>query len=346
VHRLLEVMSCHSWSSCTWIIQGLIGLCVWFGGYFVVRFFLQKSKIWIRLDLEQGPRVVLPAMKVLFGTLGIYYIFYHASLHGMKTSYLETIRPIRDTLLVLSLFWMLYRLQQEYCRTRVLRMHGVAFTFGKIFSIGLVLVTGLILLRIFNVDIMPLLAFGGIGAAVLGFAAKDVMSSFVGGVMLSITRPFALHETILLPERELEGVVEEMGWCLTVLRDKDQRLAYLPNALFSQTLVINLSRRIGRRILETIHLRRVDACRVDVIRQQVQSTLMQMPCIDTKMPILLFVNALGDYAVELQFDVYTKATSLQEYAKAKDLVLRALFVIVQEQGAELAYPVLLMGQPT
>ena len=104
MHRLLEVMSCHSWSSCTWIIQGLIGLCVWFGGYFVVRFFLQKSKIWIRLDLEQGPRVVLPSMKVLFGTLGIYYIFYHASLHGMKTSYLESIRPIRDTLLVLSLF--------------------------------------------------------------------------------------------------------------------------------------------------------------------------------------------------------------------------------------------------
>ena len=80
--------------------------------------------------------------------------------------------------------------------------------------------------------IAPLLAFGSIGAASLGFAGKDVIANFCSGLMLHITRPFVIGDEIMLPEKNLEGNIEEIGWFKTSIRDKEKRAVYLPNNFF------------------------------------------------------------------------------------------------------------------
>ena len=81
---------------------------------------------------------------------------------------------------------------------------------GRLVSLGLGVITGLVIMQLFGVNTAPLLAFGSIGAASIGFAGKDVMANFCSGIMLQITRPFVRGDLIFLPEKHLEGHIEDI----------------------------------------------------------------------------------------------------------------------------------------
>ena len=287
-------------------------------------------------------KIFLAPLKVLFFAVGIYILM---NLLGECFGYSEIsqkLKPYRDTTIVLSIAWMAYRWKQEVIRIKSFEKHGLFFALSKIIAISLVLLTGLIIFRIFSLDIVPLLAFGGIGAAALGFAAKDVMGSFFSGVMLSMTRPFAIGDLILVPDKNIEGYIEDMGWSLTLIRDKDKRSVYLPNSLFSNFFVVNASRRTGRRILETFRLRYVDFNKMPVIIEELKKTFKKSLAIDSKSPVLVYINEIGSYSVDFSIDIYTTAVSLADYVLVKEEVLKQVFFAVEKQGAQMAYPVSLV----
>ena len=71
--------------------------------------------------------------------------------------------------------------------------------------------------------------------------AKDLLSNFFGGLFIYMDRPFAVGDWIRSPDRELEGVVEKIGWRVTVIRTFDKRPLYVPNSVFSSFLIrVNL----------------------------------------------------------------------------------------------------------
>ena len=69
-----------------------------------------------------------------------------------------------------------------------------------------------------GLSISGLLAFGGVGGLIVGLAAKDLLSNFFGGMMIFFDRPFRVGEFIKSPDRNIEGIVEKIGWRLTVVR--------------------------------------------------------------------------------------------------------------------------------
>ena len=73
--------------------------------------------------------------------------------------------------------------------------------------------------------------------------------------MIHLDRPFALGDWVSSPDRDIEGVVEHIGWRLTVIRSFDKRPIYIPNSLFTQIVVKNPSRMTNRRIFEYIGVR-------------------------------------------------------------------------------------------
>ena len=50
-----------------------------------------------------------------------------------------------------------------------------------------------------------LLAFGGIGGIAVGFAARDLLANFLGGLSVYLDRPFAVGDWIRSPDRQIEG---------------------------------------------------------------------------------------------------------------------------------------------
>lgn len=324
-------------ASCCWCIKTAIGVFLWIALYYICKkgSSLLEKRVCRKMGLHHSSwkKIFSPSLKILFFFITLYYLANQVGRQFGFSAVLDTLDPIRNTFVVVMLFWMIYRAKQIFIQKFSSR-GGEAI--GKMVSVFLLLLMILIILRIFHVDIVPLLAFGGIGAAALGFAAKDIMSSFFGGIVLVATRSFAVGDQILIPEKNLEGWIEEIGWNVTRVRNKDRCAVYLPNTLFSQLLIINQSQRTGRRILETFPLRHTDLDKMGAITEAARKMLSSNSNIDTTFPTLVFFDSVNKHALDFTIDVYTKATSLADYVMIKDKILGEIAALIIGSGAEIA----------
>jgi MscS family membrane protein len=122
---------------------------------------------------------------------------------------------------------------------------------GKLLRISVIITAFLVGLQSLGYSVSGVLAFGGIGGIVVGFAAKDLLSNFFGGLMIYLDRPFSVGDWIRSPDKDIEGTVEQIGWRLTRIMTFDKRPLYVPNSIFTTISVENPSRMTNRRIFET-----------------------------------------------------------------------------------------------
>ncbi|MFY7843266.1 MAG: mechanosensitive ion channel family protein [Rhabdochlamydiaceae bacterium] len=202
------------------------------------------------------------------------------------------------------------------------------------------LVSALMVLQIIGVNILPLLAFGGIGAASLGFSAKDMISNFFGGLMLNINRSFLIGDQIGLPEKSLEGTVIDIGWSTTTLIDKEKRPIYLPNSIFSTFILLNFSRMSHRRILEVIKISFVDISILYSLIEEIKKEIAQIPTIDSSLPLLTYLDAVNGGSLAIYVELYTTAVSSEKYVAIKQEVLLCVYKIIQKQGGQIAIPIM------
>ncbi len=204
-------------------------------------------------------------------------------------------------------------------------------------TIVIFLITAMIILQVWGVNLGPLIAFGGIGAAAIGFAAKDVIANFFGGLMLYITRPFMNGDYVVLPDRQLEGHVEEIGWYLTSIRDKEKRPVYLPNAIFSSVLVVNSSRMTHRRILEKIGVRYEDFPKIRSLCDEIRKAIMEHLAVDRHLPVLVTFSSYNQFTLDIVVDVYTLATKYDHYLAVKQEILIIVYEVIKAKGAEIPF---------
>jgi len=208
----------------------------------------------------------------------------------------------------------------------------------KLIRLSIIITAFLVALQTLGFSISGVLAFGGIGGIAVGFAAKDLLSNFFGGLMLYLDRPFKVGDWIRSPDREIEGVVEDIGWRLTRIRTFDKRPLYLPNSIFSTIAVENPSRMSNRRIYETIGIRYDDAGKMKVIIKDVNEMLTQHPAINENMTLM--VNFVSFAPSSLDFFVYTftHTTVWEEFHEIKQDILLRITDIIEGHGAEFAFP--------
>ena len=189
-----------------------------------------------------------------------------------------------------------------------------------------------------GLEITGVLAFGGIGGLAVGLAAKDLLANFFGGFTIYMDRPFKVGDWVLSPDRQIEGVVERIGWRQTTIRKFDRRPLYIPNSTFLSIAVENPSRMTHRRIYETIGIRYEDSDKMEAVVDAVKQMLKSHPDIDTSQTLIVNFNAFS--ASSLDFFVYclTRTTDWIEYHRVKQGVLLEIEKIIRELGAEIAFP--------
>src|SRR3954463_11233425 len=72
-----------------------------------------------------------------------------------------------------------------------------------------------------------LLASGVIAAAVIGFAARQVLANFVAGIMLAVTQPLRVGDWVTFEDSY--GVVEDVRLNYTILRTASEQRIIIPN---------------------------------------------------------------------------------------------------------------------
>jgi len=90
------------------------------------------------------------------------------------------------------------------------------------------------------------LGSAGVAGLVLGFAFKDIAENYVAGILLSLRRPFAPGDHVMI-DRVHEGKVVALTSRATLLMTMDGNQLALPNALVFRSVVLNFSENPKRR---------------------------------------------------------------------------------------------------
>ncbi len=251
-----------------------------------------------------------------------------------------------DTALVMLLAWFLHRLihggEQEMLEEsrgfNASTDKATVRAIAKLLRVILWVVAGLMILQSVGVSVSGLLAFGGIGGIAVGFAAKDLLANFFGGLSIYLDRPFTTGDWIRSPDKNIEGTVEDIGWRLTRIRTFDQRPLYVPNSVFSQISVENPSRMFNRRIYETIGIRYQDADKMEVIVRQVRDMLQNHEEIDLSRTLIVNFVSFGPSSLDFFVYTFTRTTNWVEFHRIKQDVLLKILDIIHANGADVAFP--------
>ena len=255
---------------------------------------------------------------------------------------LEALSPLRDAGIIAALAWFLV-LTIRHTEANFLSsgkdvdpttLDGIS----KLARISVAITAALMILQTLGFSISGVLAFGGVGGIAIGFAAKDLLSNFFGGLFIYLDRPFAVGDWVRSPDREIEGIVEKVGWRVTMIRTFDKRPLYIPNAIFSQIAVENPSRMHNRRINETIGIRYDDADKMEAITSQVEEMLKGHPEIDTGNTLMVNFNSFAPSSLDFFIYTFTKTTNWKNYHIIKQDILLRILKIIADNGAEAAFP--------
>lgn len=256
------------------------------------------------------------------------------------------IDPIRNVTIVATLAWFLIRFVREFEKAYIFRQNQknekvdltTTHALTKLVRASIFITAALVMLQTLGFSISGVLAFGGIGGIAVGFAAKDLLSNFFGGLMVYLDRPFQVGDWICSPDKEIEGTVEEIGWRQTRIRTFSKRPIYVPNSIFMNIIVENPSRMSHRRIYETIGLRYDDVGVVDDIVNDVKKMLLSHDEIDTDQTMIINFNEFNDSSVDFFIYTFTKTTNWLKFHEVKHEVLLKVHKIIEKHNAEVAFP--------
>lgn len=257
----------------------------------------------------------------------------------------DIIDPIREVSFIVIFAWFMTQLINKGEKT-VQSSKNVekpldpttASALGKLLRLSVLITTGLVVLQSLGFSVSGILAFGGIGGIAVGFAAKDLLANFFGGLMIYLDQPFKVGDWIRSPDKEIEGTVENIGWRLTLIRTFDKRPLYVPNATFANISVENPSRMSHRRIFEHVGVRYADGGKVAVIVQQVKEMLCSHPDIAADQTMIVNVNRFAASSIDFMVYVFTKTTSWVDFHSIKEDVMLKIMAIIEANGAEIAFP--------
>lgn len=220
---------------------------------------------------------------------------------------------------------------------------------GRLVRLILLVIIIMIVMQNYGYSISGILAFGGIGGIAVGFAAKDILANFFGGLMIYLDRPFKVGDWIRSPDKQIEGTVEDIGWRQTRIRTFDKRPLYVPNATFANISVENPSRMTNRRIYEYVGVRYDDSVQLTGIIAEVKSMLLAHPEIDTKQTLIVNFDRFGPSSLDFFIYTFTKTTNWIRFHEIKQDVMVNVMNIIEKNGASIAFPtttVHLASQPT
>lgn len=263
---------------------------------------------------------------------------------GLFSFHLENIHLLISVGAVLTFGWFLLRWNREILflmkeKTRESHLTPIPLDLlSKLATIAIIFITVFLLLDVTGRSVQTLIAFGGIGGLALAIASQQVISNFFGGLMIYLTRPFTIGEWVNLPEKHIEGHIEEIGWYLTLIRNFEKRPIYVPNSIFTQTVVITPSRMSHERFNHTIGLRYRDINAVKPIVDNIKGLLMNHPDIDHCLNVDVYFTKFGLSSLDIFISAYTGMTTSKKFSALRQELLLGIAEIVAKEGAEIAKP--------
>ncbi len=229
-------------------------------------------------------------------------------------------------------------LTREVVRRKTLR--AVA---DSVLKVAILTLGGLFLLSNLGFNVTALLAGAGVVGLAISFAAQNLIRDFINGFFILLEDQYGVGDIVLL--NGVGGQVERFNLRLTVLRDLEGRVHFIPNSEVRQVTV--LTQEWSRAVVDVGVAYKEDLDRVlAVFRDEVERFYGDPEWRErfTDAPEVLGVQDLGQSAVLIRVLFNTKPA--QQWAVAREF-RRRIKNRLDREGIEIPYPhqKLYFGEP-
>jgi len=202
---------------------------------------------------------------------------------------------------------------------------------------GLVLFAAL-LFTLYHFGVNPTAAFAGLGVGgiAVALAAQKTLENVVGGI--SIIADQAVHVGDTLKLGDVVGTVETVGLRSTRIRTADRTLVIIPNGQIANMSVETLSARDRFWFHPLIGLRYETApAQIREVVNGVRDLLMEQRSVDST-SVRVRLLRLGGFSLDVDIFAYVYAGDWNHFLEIQQELLLRIIEMVQQTGAEIAFP--------
>jgi small-conductance mechanosensitive channel len=260
---------------------------------------------------------------------------------GLKKSWWgDELVAALQSLPLISFIWILAMVCRSYFARMIERNReegAIVHTLTLINNlITVILVIGgcFALLRIWAINLTPLLASAGLVTAIGALAARDTLADFLGGIAIFLDHPYHIGDFVVLNSGE-RGEVVDIGIRSTRIRTRDDVFVSIPNSLMATAKVINESSfvsqyRVRCRLGVAYH------CDLDEAEKILLFSLEGNPFLLPEPAPRVRYRAFGDWSVELEVLAWIKDP--RDRGAALDQIIRGLHRVFREGKIEIPLP--------
>lgn len=233
----------------------------------------------------------------------------------------DTFQYILYTVLIVAGIYALSKLSDKLIVKLSMRFNpnAIHWRFMKQMVKFLVTVLGLLLL----VDIIPVLnqfstslvAGSAIVIAAVSLAAQGSLSNIIGGVFISLFKPFAVGDRVRLVGSNITGTVKDINFRHTVIATPQNSHIIVPNSILNNEIIEN-SNIYGDRICNFLDFKVQYGSDMALVKSIVEKGVIEHPFhVDTRnesekesgAPIVtVFVRDIHDGGIDMRVGVWTE----------------------------------------
>jgi MscS family membrane protein len=319
----------------------LAAIASWFLTVFVMRLLgtvvaFTKTTIDDKLRVEAAGPIRL-AIAVLLFRLGLVPL-------GLGVKATEFISSLLSALFIVAVAWLLLRVTDVLSSVVEARL----VERGEVGAIGLVppgrkfvkaivvIFAFVAILSNFGFNVTALVAGLGVGGIAVALAAQKTIENLFGGIMLYADRPVRVGDFCRFGDKM--GTVEEIGIRSTRIRTLDHTVITIPNAMFSNMEIDNITARERIRLLAVVTVRyETTPDQLRYILVEIRKLLYSHERIIPDTPRVRFIN-FGAFSLDIEVLAYSNTTDWAEFLGIREDIFLRIMDIIEASGTGFAFP--------
>lgn len=218
--------------------------------------------------------------------------------------------------------------------TRVKAQSGVLPLFRNIASLAVWFVGATVILRLWNLDLTPLLASAGIAGLAVALAAQETVSHVIGGLSIYLDKPFLVGDRIQLDSGEV-GDVLDIGVRSTRIKTLDETVVIIPNSTVASSKIINYNKPKSK-IKVKIELGLAYGTNIAKAKKAILEVANGTAGVEKDPAPAVYFTEMGDFALKLLVVVW--AANPKQQFEVKTLLAENLYERLNRDKFAIPYP--------
>lgn len=324
-------------------INATIVLGVTLLAFFVQRIVFNKMIEKSKLSKNHWDDIISASFKTPV-SLAIWVIGLSVVLNMMVTEFNLVIgfkvETLRSMLLIvtgaLALVSMTRHIEKRWLETK---KDSKLITVSRLLRVMVYISAVIMFLQTIGVSLSGVMAVGGMSSIIIGMAAKDAFSSVLGGIrIMYLDRPFEVGDWIRSTAADIEGTVTDINMRQVTIRRFNTNELTIPNSFFNTAPLENVSRMTNRRLYMHYGIRYSDVSKMERITQRVHDMLNAHPDVDHDKILIVNFDRMSPSSLDFYHYCMANTVVWTEYTAIKQRIMLAVMKIIEEEGAECAFP--------